>query len=1026
MSGVGNERYCTILLPAASASEKALPPSQEEILKGLESPKVELKVRAVKSAILALLQGEKLPKVLMHIIRFCSTQSDHTLKKLLMVFWEIAPKYEQAPASASDPTKPSAPPKLLPEMILVCNALLNDLNHPNEYIRGCMLRFLCKIKEKEILEPLKDAIKSNLEHRHSYVRKNAVMTVYSMYKTFGEALIPEAPELIERLILSETDAGARRNAFIMLFDCAQDRAVAFLMNAMDQVPKFGDGFSLIILEMTRKVCRQDPSQKSRFVRCIFQLLNSSSAAVSYEAAWTLVTLSAAPTAVRAAAKTYCHLLNAQSDNNVKLIVLDRLADLKKHHTKVLQEILMDILRALSSPSLDICKKVLEIAMDLVSVRNIDDVVAHLKREIVKTQAITPATSGVAAAGGAKTGEYRHLLIQAIHTCAVKFPDVATHVVHLLMEFLDSDGAMDVILFVRAMCETYPDLRASILNKLMVAFSDIALAKVYRVALWILGEYSADVAENDDGIESDTSIFEAASSIFAALGPIPFTSDAIAKEAAAIADSAADASVIADSAAYAKPVTKSVVLADGTYATETSYSVAAKQKSGAAAAASDESLPGLRKLILAGDFFLGAATAATLTKLCLRANTTSTGIVTPTSGKRKQLVVDSARYMCGILAYGQSVSALPPSPARKAIEMDEDSSRRILMCVRVLLDPECTAATARIITDECRRSYRALLDAQKAREAEQAGANEAPATQADELISFRQLRGKKALGATDIDIDDGADISRALGQAQMFGNGPSNEYAGKLRHVHQLTGFADPVYAEAFVTVHDYDIVLEIVVVNRLPQTLNNLTVDLSTIGDLKLVERPAPQTIGPLDTRALRASIKVSSTETGHIFGTIVYDSSSGAEKTYVNLNDIHLDIMDYIQPATCSDAEFRSMWAEFEWENKVAVNTELTNVFAFLQHIVDKTNMTCLTPTASLGGDTNFLAANLYAKSIFGEDALVNLSVEKQDKGRIAGYIRIRSKTQGIALSLGDRITAVQRGGGAEDAQAKRKKLAI
>jgi coatomer subunit beta len=48
----------------------------------------------------------------------------------------------------------------------------------------------------------------------------------------------------------------------------------------------------------------------------------------------------------------------------------------------------------------------------------------------------------------------------------------------------------------------------------------------------------------------------------------------------------------------------------------------------------------------------------------------------------------------------------------------------------------------------------------------------------------------------------------------------------------------------------------------------------------------------------------------------------------------------------------------------------------------------------------------------VFGEDALVNVSVEKKnDDGKLAGYIRIRSKTQGIALSLGDRITSVQRG---------------
>ena len=65
-----------------------------------------------------------------------------------------------------------------------------------------------------------------------------------------------------------------------------------------------------------------------------------------------------------------------------------------------------------------------------------------------------------------------------------------------------------------------------------------------------------------------------------------------------------------------------------------------------------------------------------------------------------------------------------------------------------------------------------------------------------------------------------------------------------------------------------------------------------------------------------------------------------------------------------------------------------------------------CLTPPSALEGDAGFLAANLYAKSIFGEDALVNVSVEKRADGKICGYIRIRSKTQGIALSLGDKIT--------------------
>ncbi len=55
------------------------------------------------------------------------------------------------------------------------------------------------------------------------------------------------------------------------------------------------------------------------------------------------------------------------------------------------------------------------------------------------------------------------------------------------------------------------------------------------------------------------------------------------------------------------------------------------------------------------------------------------------------------------------------------------------------------------------------------------------------------------------------------------------------------------------------------------------------------------------------------------IFGTITYEvRGTTSDKNAVYLNDIHIDIMDYIVPATCSDTEFRHMWAEFEWENKV------------------------------------------------------------------------------------------------------------
>lgn len=51
----------------------------------------------------------------------------------------------------------------------------------------------------------------------------------------------------------------------------------------------------------------------------------------------------------------------------------RLQELKDKHREVMQEMLMDVLRALTSPNMDIRKKTLDIALDLINSRNIDEV-----------------------------------------------------------------------------------------------------------------------------------------------------------------------------------------------------------------------------------------------------------------------------------------------------------------------------------------------------------------------------------------------------------------------------------------------------------------------------------------------------------------------------------------------------------------------------------------------------------------------------------------------------------------------------
>lgn len=147
---------------------------------------------------------------------------------------------------------------------------------------------------------------------------------------------------------------------------------------------FGDGFSLVLLDLIRKVARNDASKRTKFLRIVFALLAAPSSSVSFEAAGTLVTLSAAPSAIRAAAAAYIKILNKESDNSVKLIVLDRLSALRAKHTKSVRDLVMDILRALSCPNNDIRKRTLDVAMELVYPRNVDEVMALLKKEIIST------------------------------------------------------------------------------------------------------------------------------------------------------------------------------------------------------------------------------------------------------------------------------------------------------------------------------------------------------------------------------------------------------------------------------------------------------------------------------------------------------------------------------------------------------------------------------------------------------------------------------------------------------------------
>ncbi len=269
-------------------------------------------------------------------------------------------------------------------------------------------------------------------------------------------------------------------------------------------------------------------------------------------------------------------------------------------------------------------------------------------------------------------------------------------------------------------------------------------------------------------------------------------------------------------------------------------------------------PTLRGFLLNGHFFIAAALARTLTKLCLK----YIKLADNEPVRQNRFIAESMFIMAAVLHYGKS------GLAKKAI--NEDDTDSINVCLRIV--SERSALIMRLFDDQSKQALTTLLDAKlhdetmietdlsRKLKGKLNGKNQ---VQADEPLRFGQLTAASDFG----DKEDVFDLT--LKQAIGALNKKDEDFlaSSKLNKVFQLTGFSDPVYAEAYVHVNQYDIVLDVLVVNQTGDTLQNLMLELATLGDLKLVEKPQALTLAPRDFANIKANIKVASTENGVIFG---------------------------------------------------------------------------------------------------------------------------------------------------------------
>nr|CCC89365.1 putative coatomer beta subunit [Trypanosoma congolense IL3000] len=973
-----SEGFCSLLVGLTDLS-----PNPKELKDALERGGMSERAAALETLIRLHVNGEPQNHMIMTVIKYITPLDDHWIKKLVLYFWEVVDKTDSNG-------------KLLSEMILICSFLREDLQHPNEYIRGLALRFLCKVKEVELVEPLISSIVQNLTHRITYVRRNAALAVHRIYKRFPE-LLPDAPELMEKFVCEENDVSACRNGFDMLVECAPERAVRFLtkLRSSKYMESVGPALQMSIVDFARHMIRSNPCDKGKYVTILFSILQSSNPAVRYQCASTLLSLSSSPTAIRQAALTFIDLLKTHTDSSVRLIVVDQLDAMRGRFSNILQDSLLDIMSALGNGTTEIRKRIIALAVELVSSKNNEVFLHAVKKELARSM------NEGDVADQESLAEYRKLLTTAVRTAVRRQPHMAAAVLPLMMGYICdlSSGSEGVICFVREVLQVQPSLRAETLKQLSTSLPLIHSPVVVRTALWLFGTHASSPEE----------VLQVLALLGQCMKPLPLV--APAKPAVASGANSMDKKQMPATQAVTK------VREDGTYVT--SYvPVSTSTAEGSGADALEDS-SGLRSLIINGNYFVAAALARTLAKLIIRLHNQQSSTIN--EDIRRNAQNEALTLLDGIISYGTSANAL--------CLLDHDSHEQIQLARLNVTNPQSPILAAfveessmalSVAEKDTSGSFTASAkeDGSGFGEGDGSGKGKQVALHSvDAPLMFTQLMEEKE-SLLELEVVD--DLGCAIANESID---KTEEFLKKLERTVPLSGFCDEIYCEAYTTVHRFDVSIDWYLANCTSHTLRDVTIELAPLGNMKLCERPQVFTLQPHGSIRLRTSLKVSSTEAGIIYASVVYDGPNN-ERSCVVLNDIRIDIMDYIIPTACSTEEFREKWGKFSWETTLAVNTDKTDLREYVEFVMRETNMCLLEPYPEVDEDEllglspteeeddySYVSCSMYARTVFGEDALANVSIERDAHGKIGGVVRIRSNVQSIAYGIGERLSALERG---------------
>ena len=948
--------------------------SYRDVTKKIASKEFPEKEEGLKTILGSMVNDDNYPQdLMMNVIHNLTIVDDINIKKLLFLFWEVIDKH-----------KPDGTMK--DEIILVCNGIRKDLDSPNEYIRGRTLRLLTKLPYKEILENVKAAVFENIKHSHPYVRSNAIMCVLSFIDNFGVDIVPDSlPDDLKDIILKDNDTATRRNAYVLYSRISPMESLSLTQEIMEnnEISELGDLFALCIVENLRKLNKIFPQRSSTFIHLLLELSVHKSHSVLFEIGSLLLEISSNPNVVSSAVNILCSLLHEERDNNTLIIIIKKLYAIKNRHGEILQEQILTFANLINlNYAIELRKLSFELIDELITESTITQVFD--KFMVIFTQLNSVNESEY-------TIDLKNSMLKCMLKNIIKFPNIdKIYPLFVLEKNLtfkkDKLYVYSQINSIKELFLVYSKneiILKEMLNKIIKMFEEIDQYEIMETCIWILANYSSELILLKQTFDL----------IMKNLGDLDFE---YFNENENILENNDENNTKNDNGK--RTITKTVVLPDGTYGTVTEVLDIKEIKK-------QKEIKYLRKFLLETTFYFSANLVSALTNIIFKMKKLN-------FDKYKVYYYNTINIICSILKMNS-----------KLVYKDPDNTNHIQMCLKFLLTNNDTIYEEwNQYMQKYENSLKLAQDKSKLEEELSLKKNkDFKNNQPDDFISFRHCKMYDP-DNFEVDDDDNININKNSNieneddeenkednpiNSLNFGNNRETSNK-KRRFIEVLSGTEDPLFVESVVNIYTFDLSIEFTIKNRSKNSLQNVSLQLFVPKEFSVIEKPPVFSLEPNETVHVRSSVKFTKTINAYIFGQISFNNFKG-ENSFMHLSGLFIELLSTYKE-NISDLDFRKNWNDYTWEHNVMIVSRKNSFSQCINELIKGLKMTLVFPKTleMINDDYPFMVANLYAKTKLGENALVNISVEKSKDNKIIGTCVIRSKTKDFMTGLGEKIKAI------------------